>query len=121
MGLHPQLSVAAAHAGEAQTCSVAPPRGTITCSSTIGLPVLPAKDERRRLELRHDDDAMGLLEEILRNALVRRCHDLGQHGRGRVQSLCRFIVLREQRCQRYRRRGVCFGFEGGTPGCAPSP
>ena len=70
----------------------------------VALSVLAADDECSRLQLRDDHDAVGLLEQLRRNALVRRAHDLGQHGRCFVQAPGRLVVLGAHgRKREYRR------------------
>jgi hypothetical protein len=81
-----------------------PARAALVATRQVPFPVLSAKDERGRLEIRNDHDAMRLLEQILGNALVRRRHDLGEHGRGRAKSLNRFVVCGNERRHRQRRR-----------------
>jgi len=67
----------------------------------VAFPVFSSSDERRSLEIRHNDDAMGFREEVLRNALVRCVHDLAEHNRRIVQPLRRLVLRRQQRRERH--------------------
>lgn len=44
------------------------------------LAIFPAEYESRRLEPRHDHDAMGIFEQFIRDAFVRRVHDFRKYS-----------------------------------------
>src|SRR6267378_46478 len=51
----------------------------------VPLSIFPAEYESRRLEPRHNHDAVSILEQLLWNSLVRRCHDLRKYSGGLIQ------------------------------------
>src|SRR5581483_3754207 len=62
----------------------------------IAFAELAADDEGSGLEGGNNYDAVGIRQHVLRDALVGRRHNFGEHGRGLVEPFGRFVVLGQQ-------------------------
>src|SRR5665213_430867 len=53
-----------------------PTRAALVPTRHVAFPIFTANEESASLEVRYNHYAMGLLQQFLRNALIRRSHDL---------------------------------------------
>jgi hypothetical protein len=53
-----------------------PTRPALVSTGEVSLSILAANDEGAGLKFRHNHDAMGVLQQFLRNTLIRRSHNL---------------------------------------------
>ena len=81
-----------------------PSLAALVPAGQVAFSILAAKYESRGLESRHNHDAVCVIEHLIGNALIRRCHNFREHRRGFDQPLCGFVVLGQQRRQSQRRK-----------------